>query len=75
MDSQIILQSRNFPGIAAIMMNFSKPLVTPEELQCLLGWPLPEDQEQATDRQDMQSLPLYPLPPSLPASAGFARAA
>ena len=27
------------------MMNASRPLVTPEELQCLLGWPIADVQD------------------------------
>jgi len=32
-------------------MNFSQPLVTPEELQCLLGWPLSAGLSQGTGSQ------------------------
>lgn len=34
------------------MMNASRPLVTPEELQCLLGWPLDEWHDQRMSQSE-----------------------
>ena len=48
-------------------MNLSQPLVTPEELHCLLGWPLPASQSQALP----PAAPPAPAHPA-PASSGMA---
>ena len=51
------------------IMNFSKPLVTPEELHWLLGWPLPAH-EDSPGRQAQRVQPAPATPPSAPQLSG-----
>jgi len=54
------------------MMNASRPLVTPEELQCLLGWPLDEAPDECTRKTEAPMLPDWTARTPAPASAALA---
>ncbi len=54
------------------MMNASRPLVTPEELQCLLGWPVDEVQEERAHETEAPMLPGWTARTPAPASAAQA---
>ncbi|MFM8574697.1 MAG: hypothetical protein ACKOBF_02180 [Limnohabitans sp.] len=60
------------------MMNASRPLVTPEELQCLLGWPLdvgPDPRLAEREPSPLPSpLPIWPAQARQPGAAGPAAA-
>ncbi len=56
------------------MMNATRPLVTPEELQCLLGWPLDEAPDPRVAEREPSALPSWPAHARLPGAAGPAAA-
>ena len=55
-------------------MTASQPLVTPEELQCLLGWPLPAAETEGTPSAVPVASTPTPMLRALQAPAGLAMA-